>query len=88
VGEALVAHLGRDLIFDRGLLQEARFPDGAGERLFDVDVLAALHAGEGDGGVHEIGHADGDGVDILALFLQHHAEVFVLGSLLELLEVG
>src|SRR5262249_48737339 len=39
VGEALVAHLRRDLVFDRGLLKETRFPDRAGERLLYVNVL-------------------------------------------------
>ena len=59
VREALVAHLGGDLVLHRGLLQQARFPRRAGQRLFQVDVLAALHAGQGHGGVHEIGDADG-----------------------------
>ena len=28
------------------------------------------------------------GVDVLAFLLEHHAEIFVLGLLLELLEIG
>ncbi len=83
---ALVAHLCRDLVFVRCLLQLARFPDGAGQRLLHVHVLAALHAPSGRGGVHEIGNGDDDGVDIRALLIQHLAEVFILRNLFVLFE--
>ena len=86
--EALIAHLGRNLVLDCGLLQQARLPHGARQGLLQIDVNATLHAGQGDRGVHEIGDAYGDGVDILALFIQHDAKVFVLGRLLEFFEVG
>jgi hypothetical protein len=38
--------------------------------------------------VHEIRNPDGARVDVFAFLLQHHAEIFVLGLLVELLEVG
>ena len=85
VGEALVAHLGGDLVFDCGVVEEAGFPGGAAEGFFDVDVLAGLHVGEGDGGVHEVGDGDGDGVDVLAFFIEHRAEVAIDGQLFEAL---
>ena len=68
--------------------QQARFPDGARERLLHVDVLAALHAPDGRGGVHEIGNGDDDRVDVLAFLVEHLAEVFVLGSLSYLLDIA
>ena len=40
---ALVAHLRGDFVFVGRVHQLARFPDGAGQRLLHVDVLAALH---------------------------------------------
>jgi hypothetical protein len=49
VAEALVAHLGRDLIFGRGFGQQVRFVRGARERLLAVDVLAVLHASSATG---------------------------------------
>ena len=83
---ALVAHLRGDLVFVGRLHQLARFPDGAGQRLLHVDVLAALHAPHGGGGVHEIGDGDDDRVDVLVFLVEHLAEVFVLRSAFELLE--
>lgn len=88
VGVALVAHLGGHFVLGGGIAEEAGFPYGAGEGLLDVDMFTALHGVEGDGGVHVIGDTDGDGVDVLALFVEHDAEVFVLGLFGELLEVG
>ena len=86
VREPLVAHLRGDLVLHRRLLQQPRLPRRPGQRLLDVDVLAALHAGQRHGGVHEVGDADGAGVDVLAFLVQHDAEVFVLGDVV-LLEV-
>ena len=88
VREALVAHLRGHAVFRRRFHQQARFPRRPRQRLFHVDVLAVLHAGERHRGVHEIGNADGDGIDILAFLLEHDAEIFVLGLLVELLEIG
>jgi hypothetical protein len=68
--------------------QQARFPRGAGERFFDVDVLAALHAGQRHRGVHEIGDAYGAGIDVLVFLVEHDAEVLVPGCLFEALETG
>ena len=76
--EPLVAHLGRDLIFRRGVGQQVRFPRGARQGLFAVDVLAVLHAQQRDGGVQVIGSGDHHRVDVLALLVEHLAEVFVL----------
>ena len=70
VRESLVAHLRRDLVFGGGLLEQAGLPRRARQRLFTVDVLAHLHTGERDRGVHEIRDADGHGVDIPALAIQ------------------
>ena len=88
VREALVAHLRGHFVFRRRFHQQARFPRRPRQRLLHVDVLAVLHAGQRHRGVHEIRNADGDGVDVLAFLLEHHAEIFVLGLLVELLEVG
>ena len=85
---ALVAHLGGDSVFVRGILELARFPDGARERLLHVDVLAALHGPHGGGGVHEIRDGDDHGVDDRALLVQHLAEVFVLRNFFVLLELA
>ncbi len=87
VRKALVAHLRSDLVFGRGVEQQPCFPGRARQWLFDVDMLAALHAGERDGGVHEVRHADRTGVDVLALLVEHDAEVFVFGGLLVALQV-
>ena len=84
---ALVAHLRRDLVFGGGIEQQACFPRRAGKRLFDVDVLAALHGVQADGGMHVIGYADGAGVDVLAFLVEHDAEIFVFGRFVELAEV-
>ena len=84
VGIALVAHLRGDLVLVGRLQHLARFPDGAGERLLHVDVLAALHAPHGRGGVHEIGNRDDDGVDVIGLFVEHLAEIFILRDLVVL----
>ena len=59
------------------LIGVARGNDLAGEigveahRLFEHDVLAGVQGVDGDGGVHVVGHADGDGFDfrILQKFL-------------------
>ena len=80
VRETLVPHLRGDLVFSGGVQQQPGFPGGAGQGLFAVDVLAALHAGEGHGGVHVVGNADGDRVDILEFLVKHDAEIFVLGN--------
>ena len=83
---ALVAHLRGDLVFVRRLHQLPRFPHRARERFLHVNMLAALHAPHGRGSVHEIGNGHDHGVDIIALFFEHLAEVFILCGLFVLLE--
>ena len=86
VGEALIAHLGGNLVLHRGILQQARFPRRAGERLFAIDVLAVLHAVQSYGRVHEVGNGDGAGVDVFLLF-EHRAKISVHRQLFEFLEI-
>ena len=86
VGEALVAHLGGNLVLHRRLLEQARLPRSARQRLLAVDVLAALHAMQGHRGMHEVGDADGARVDVF-LLVEHDAEIFIFGELFELLHV-
>ncbi len=83
---ALIAHLRGDLIFVRRLHQLPRFPHRARERFLHINVLAALHAPHGCGSVHEIRNGHDDGVDIVGLFVEHLAEVFVFGGLFVLFE--
>ena len=84
VGVALVPHLSGDLVvFLGGLRQQARFPRRPRERLFDIDVLAGLHAGQRASGVHVIGRADDHGVDVLARFVEHLPKIFVLRGIRE-----
>ena len=49
-------------------------------------MLAELHRRERGGGVHVIGNRDRDGVDALALLVEHLAEVFVARRLFPALE--
>ena len=82
---SLIAHLRGDLIFRGEVGEQARFPNGARERLLTIDVLAALHRPGGADGVHEIRRGDDDGVDVLFL-IEHLAEVGIPGRLVELVE--
>ena len=84
---SLVTHLRGDFVLDGRVGQQARLPGCSGQRFLHVDVLAALHAGVRHCGVHVVGDADGAGVDVLSFFIQHDAEIFVLGRLVEAREV-
>ncbi len=75
-GMALVAHLRCNFGFFRGARHFARFFDGPGEGLLDVNVFVKLHGGQSDGGVHVVGGGHQDGVDVL-LAIQHFAIVLV-----------
>ncbi len=75
-GVALVAHLRGDFGFFGAAGEVAGFFDTPGERLLHVDVLAEIHGGGGDGGVHVVGSGDDDGVDVF-LVLEHVAVIFV-----------
>ena len=59
-------HVGDAGLLDR-LDHRLAFGLGAGQRLFAEHHLAGLGGGDGDLGVEVVGHADVDGVDILAL---------------------
>ena len=82
---ALVAHLRGHFVLVGGLHHHARFLDGAHQRLLRVDVLPALHAVDRRGGVHVVRNGHDHGIDAVAFLVQHLAEIFVLGRLLELL---
>ena len=88
VREALVAHLGGDLVFHGRLLEQAGLPRSARQRLLDIHVLASLDTGKGHRGMHEIGDSDGDRVDVLLFLVEHDAEVLIEGKLLVALDTG
>ncbi len=73
---ALVAHLRRDFRALRLARELPRFGDRPRQRLLDVHVLAEIHRGQRDGGVHVIRRRDDDGVDVL-LLLEHLPVVLV-----------
>jgi hypothetical protein len=82
---ALVAHLGRDLVFMGRLGEDAGLEDGMGDRLLHIDVLAATHALHRDVGMGMVGRGDDDRVDVL-LLVQHLAEIREERGLGELLD--
>ena len=61
-GVDLVAHLGADLRPGGLQAQLAGFPDGVGEGLLAIDVLAETHGRHGRQGMHVVRGRDGDGV--------------------------
>ena len=61
------------------------FGDGAGQRLFAVDIFLARCGLSGDDGVPMIGNGDHDGVDIVA---RHHLAVIVVGGAVLIAVVG
>ena len=76
-GVPLVAHLRDHARPARRLGDGAGLPEGVGEGLLDVDVLAGGDGGHGGDGVGVIGGADGAGVDVLRLLVEHLPEVLV-----------
>src|SRR5439155_13342936 len=46
------------------------------ERLLDTRVLTQFHGHHAGDGVRVVGRRDGDGVDVLPFFLEHHPKVF------------
>ena len=74
-GVALIAHLADDLIIVRGFFQRSDLPDVVGERLFHIDVFSRLHRGHGRGKVRVIGRGNHHGVDLLAHFIEHDAQI-------------
>jgi hypothetical protein len=85
---ALVAHLSGDAVLVGRGHQFAGFPDGAHQRLLDVDVLLALHAPHRRHAVHVVGRGDDDGVDVVGFLVQHLAEVAVFRRVGEALVGG
>src|ERR1035438_8827549 len=75
-------------VFVRALLKLTCFPNGASQWFLYVHVLTAFHAPHGRGGMHEIGNADDDSVDVRALLIQHFAEVFILREFFILFELS
>src|SRR5205807_10577522 len=78
----LIPHLGGYLILLRRMRQQARFPGPPRQRFLHVDVLPALHAPQGGGGVHVVRCPDHHRVDALPLLVEHLPEVLVLLGLL------
>jgi hypothetical protein len=75
-GHALIAHLSGDLGFASGFGDDASLVDGAGERLFAINVLAHFDGGHRDKSVIVIRSTADDRVDAL-FFVEHFAKVFV-----------
>src|ERR1700757_3674483 len=73
---ALVPHLCGDFAFLGSLLQRSTFPDGMGQRLLHIDMLAMLHGEDGGRSMHMIGDTNDYRVDVAALLLDHFAEIF------------
>jgi hypothetical protein len=82
-----VAGVGAALVADLQKLARLALRQHHGLRLLElvrhlllaVDVLAGLEAGAGVLGVHPVGRRDDHAVDVLVLFLEHLAVVFVNG---------
>ena len=75
---SLVAHLGGYLVLVGQFGQQARFVDGVGQRLLDVDVLAGGDGVGGDDGVRVVGRGDHHGVGRFEQLVVHLAVVVVL----------
>ena len=66
-GALLHAYLADALVDARGFDDGGAFLDGAGQRLFDVEILAGVERVDGDGGVPMIRNAHERGIDIFLL---------------------
>ena len=77
----LVAHLRNDAGGAGGLSERAGLAEGVGEGLLHVDMFACPDRGHGGDGVGVIGGADGAGVDVLGLLVEHHPEILVARGL-------
>ena len=71
----LISHLGHDLGLRSFQTHLPRFPDGVGERLLAIDVLAQAHGINGHLCVHVVGNADVHGIKLVAQLGEHLAEV-------------
>ena len=81
----LVAHLGHHLVPVRRLGQFSGLINIMCQRLLYIDVLVELHGGHGGHGVGMVRRGHGAGIQMLALFVQHHPEVLVIFRLGEFL---
>ena len=84
-GAALVAHLGRQVLFLGDLTHLARLVNRLDQRFLAEAVLAHLHGPQCGGAVIVVGSGDGHRVNILADFVQHLAVILVFLDLGELL---
>ena len=75
VGLNLAPHLRDDARLLRGEPHLPRLVDRVRERLLAIHMLAHLHRLRGGDGMAMIGNADCDGVDLVAHFVEHFAEV-------------
>ena len=74
-GAALVAHLGDDLVLERGQAHDSRFVHRAREGLFTIDVFAALHGRHRGDGMSVVGRGHQHGIDLLVHLVEHPAEI-------------
>ena len=84
-GAALVAHLGRQILFLGDLAHLARLIDRLDQRFLGEAVLAHLHRPEGCHAMIMVRRGNGHRVNILANFVQHLAVILILLELGELL---
>jgi hypothetical protein len=71
----LIAHLGDHLLFPGHLAHQAGFINGLGERLLAEAVFAHPHGHQRGHGVGMVGSTDRNGVDLVADFFKHFAEI-------------
>ncbi len=83
---ALIAHLSDDSMFASILGQQSGFFDRVRERLLTVDMFSLLDRDEGGVRVGVVGGGDGDSVDVMLLFFEHHPEVLIAPRLWKTLE--
>ena len=82
---ALNTHLGYDPRFFRHSMKLASFPNGGGERFFNIDMLAQLHGHHAGRIMGVIGGTDHDGIDLATESIKHGAKIFKLGDVRKLL---
>ena len=80
---ALVAHLGLNLVFGGNQCHLPGLVEAVGHRLLGETVFSEFHCHHAGGCVVVVGRTDGDGVDAVSHFLEHHA---VIGKLFGVLE--
>ncbi len=76
-GVPLIAHLSRDARLVGGLGQRAALVQRVRERLLAIHVLTRADRGHRGHGVNVVGRADGHGVDVVRLLVEHDAKILV-----------